>query len=360
MAYSKFDFSNLTFSTEEVRRLRDLFMTDYVLAGDFADHHLIVPGVEYDKEIGFVGELGTIGIAAQGCSPNRSANYNLPIIKKTWQPKTWEALIQMCETDMEGTLALYSAKKGPERFDITDTDVMEMYVEKVGEAIQKMLWRLAWLGDTAAANVGGSPAGVITAGISTTFFTLMDGFWKQAVAIVATTPARLTAIAANAQATYALQNSVLTAQLAYEYLEQMAYDASPALKARLYSKNYLAYCTRSIWEKAIHYYIGQGIQPMFENMQNGVKALNIGGILWQPIDIWDEQIRAFQDTTAKWNKPHRAVLTTPDNLAVGFPSVGPIERLKIFYDNLTRTTNIEALDKMAPLVLQDNLTQWAY
>lgn len=360
MAYSKFDFSNLTFSAEEVRRLRELFMADYVLAGDFANHHMIVPGIEYDKEIGFVGELGAIGIAAQGCSPTRTTAYDLTPTKKKWEPKAWEALIQMCESDMEGTLALYSAKKGPERFDITDTDVMQLYVEKVGEALQKMLWRLAWLGDTAAANVGASPAGNITAGVSTGLFTLMNGFWKQAAAIVSTTPARKTTVAGNSEATYAAQLSVLTPTLAIAVLADMTWNCHPALKQKLYSKNYLAYCTRSIWEKAVQYYQGIGIPPMFELLQNGVQALNVNGVLWQPIDIWDEQIRAFEDTTAKWNNPHRAVLTTSENLAVGFPSVGPIETLRIFHDNMTRTSNIEAGDKMAPLILQDHMTQWAY
>lgn len=356
---SKINFSELTFTAEQVRDLNELIFLSIVDTEVFSQYHTIVPGVVYDKKIGFIGELGLVGKAGQGCSPTADTPSSVAS-QKTWAPKTWEIILDECFSDIEATLAIYALKNGTEESDLTGTEYFRLVEELLTKAIQKMLWRIAWFNDTAAANVDDSPAGLITSGISTDYFNILDGFWKQIDTIFATTPSRRGAIAANTSATYALQASDFTPALAYAALQGVKYNAHPALRA---ATDKVVYATRSVVDKLEQYLIGQGITPMYDNLVNGfdfnAPALKVLGLDVQPIDIWDEIITSYFDNGTIYYRPHRMVMTTKSNLMVGVPSTGVLEDLDVSYDKRSRINRIEARDKMSPVISQDHMIQVA-
>lgn len=356
---SKINFSALTFTAEQVRDLNELIFLSIVDAEAFSQFHNIVPGVVYDGYIGFVGELGLVGKAGQGCSPTADTPAALAS-QKTWAPKTWEIILDECFSDIEATLAVYALKNGTETEDLIGTKYFDLVQELLTKAIQKMLWRIAWFSDTAAANVDDSPAGTLTSGIDESYFTILNGFWKQIDSIFATTPARRSTIAANTSATYALQASDFTGALAYAALQNVKYNAHAALRA---ASDKVVYATRSVVDKLEQYLIGQGITPMYENLINGFDfnspALTVLGLKVQPIDIWDEIITAYYDNGTIYYRPHRILMTTKSNLMVGVPSTSVIEDLDVSYDKRTRINRIEARDKMSPLIAQDHMIQVA-
>ena len=358
---SAIDFSQLTFTDEQIRDLKELLFDSIVEAEDFGKFHTVVPGIVSGKEIGYVGEFGLVGKAGQGCDPTPDT-FRLGITKKIWDPQVWEIIRDECFTDLENTMAVYAKKVGTEEADLTGTAYMMMVEEKLKTAIKKMLWRLSWFSDEDHANVSDSPAGVITDGVDVDYFNVIkSGYWKQLFAIAATDSDRRVTIAANSQSTKALQFSTLTPTLADGYLQSLVYGAAPELRQQ---KNKIGLVTRSILDKVEQFITGQGLQPLYENSVNGfdfgAPGLKRHGVTWFPIDVWDEIILAYFSDGTKLYRPHRAVLTTPDNLMVGVPSTEIIEHFDSFFDKRSRKNRIEARDKMDPKISIDKLTQVAF
>ena len=349
---------DLTFTDEQVRELNELIMLKYVTGESFTQLHNFQTGIVTGKKIGFVGEMGMVGVKSTGCDPSVQAA-QISASEKTWTPKEWEILLSQCADDLEATLGVYIRKLNPESYDLTNTAYMQLVADKLIEAMNKMFWRIAWLGDEDAANFDGSPAGEITDGIDAKYFSLLDGFWKQIYAVVAADASRRVTVAANAQSTYATQlnETNFSPLLAFGYLQQLTYNAHPALRQ---ATNKVGLATRSFVDRAEQYLMEKSIVPTYENLVNGVQALRINGQLWVPLDIWDEQIRAYQADGTKYIRPHRALLTTADNLAVGVPATDRLERFDIWYNKDERKNKIEAIDKLDVKILQDNLVQVAY
>ena len=356
---STINFSALTFSTEEIRDLNELLFKSIVEADEFQKFHSILTGIKYDREIGRVGEFGLVGKAGQGCSPT-SDTFTLSVTKKTWQPKVWEIIRDECFTDLNSTLAIYAKKFGTEEPDLTGTAYMDMVQDKLRVAIQKMLWRIAWFNDTAAATVDDSPAGTLTSGTSAAYFNLLNGFWKQIDVIFAATPARRGTIAANSQATKALQWSAFTSTLAYGYAQDMVYNCTPELRA---ASNKVALCTRSFVDKLEQYLMSKSIVPAYDNEVNGfnskVSGLKLLGISWYPIDIWDEIINAYYNNGSALYRPHRAVLTTKDQLMIGVPSTSILENVDISFFKESRKNRVEVRDQIDAKIAEDHMIQVA-
>ena len=89
-------------------------------------------------------------------------------------------------------------------------------------------------------------------------------------------------------------------------------------------------------------------------------TLKVNGYEFMALDIWDEQIRAYEDNGSKYNKPHRALLTTKDNILFGVPSGSIIEDLDAFFLKKEQLEYIRASDDFSPLILQNDLVQVAY
>jgi len=56
---------------------------------------------------------------------------------------------------------------------------------------------------------------------------------------------------------------------------------------------------------------------------------------------WDRTIRLYQNTTVKWNIPHRALLTTPGNIPIGTLNEGDMQNLESFYDKKDKTNYVD-------------------
>ena len=152
----------------------------------------------------------------------------------------------------------------------------------------------------------------------------------------------------------------MTSTLAFGYLQNFKYSCSAPLKAEIGAGNTRNFATRSLIDKAEQYLMDKSIVPTYENLTNGVKALRINGMLWEPMDIWDEQIRAYEDNGTTYNKPHRALVTTKDNILFGVPSSSIIDTLDAYYLLKEEVERVKAEDDFSPLILRDNLVQVAY
>ena len=75
---------------------------------------------------------------------------------------------------------------------------------------------------------------------------------------------------------------------------------------------------------------------------------------------WDETIRTYFDNGTKWNLPHRALLTTPDNIPIGTPSTEMLGSLDSFYDRKDKKNYVDAEIMVDIQLLEDYMAVAAY
>lgn len=334
------DFSKFTFTAEQIRDINELVFDELLHAPDINYLHTLHTGIVYDREIGFITGGGLVGKKGQGCDPTPQ-EFTIGTRKVVWQPKTWEVFIAECAKDLEATAAVYVMNNGVRMDDLTDTDYMAIVVKVLSEAVHDFIFRIIWLGDEDAENV--SSSGIITNGVDTEYFDLIDGFFKQLEAAVTADSNLLVNIAANTQTTKAEQLDGLTPEGAYKLLSDMYYKAPIVMRG---AGNMRFLVTQSIADKYQQYLTDKGLESTYKNMVDGVNSLSVLGVEVVAVPKWDEMIQAFNDLGTTFYKPHRAVLIEKANLAVGVPADEVLEEIDVWYDKTSRKNYLEAKDKI--------------
>ena len=337
------NFNNFSFTAEQIRDINELVFDELLHAPELSYIHTLFSGIVYDKEIGFISGSGLVGKRGQGCSPE-TQDWNINTRKVLWQPKEWEVFIDECAEDIKSTAAVYALNKGTRIDDLTDTDYMAIVVKVLTEAVKDFMYRLAWFNDTDAKNYHSSsaPDGIITAGIDTGYFNIIDGLWKQIFTAVTGGASNVT-IAANAKTTKALQLSSLTADDAHALLSDMYYKAPVEMRGKG-TMRFLV--TQSIADAYQQYLTGKGIESTYKNLVDGIPSLSFLGVPVIPMPIWDSMIQSYNDLGTTFYKPHRAVLVEQANLAIGTPSEEAFGEFDIWYDKTSRKNYVLLKDKL--------------
>lgn len=344
---AKIDFSRFSFTAEQIREINDLVYDNVVKAPELAAIHTIFPDVVFDKEVGFLTGGGLVGKAGQGCDPTPQ-DYQIGTRKVVWAPKRWEVFIQECYSDLDNTAAVYAMKNGVAMSDLTDTDYIAIVAMFLAQSIRDFLFRIVWFGDTAAENV--ADGGQITNGVDVSYFTLIDGFFKQLTAGVTANAELGVSIAANTQATKALQKSALTPADAYNILSEMYFNAPVDLQA---TGEMRFLVTQSVANAYQQYLMSNNIESTYRNLVDGVQALSFAGVPVIALPSWDKTIKAYQDLGTTWYKPHRAVLIEKLNLGVGVGSESGLSELDVWYDKTSRNNYLLAQDRIDAKLLND-------
>ena len=185
--------------------------------------------------------------------------------------------------------------------------------------------------------------GIITAGVDTGYFTILDGLFKQLQAAVTVDSSLLSTISANSQSTKAAQLSAMDGDAAYALLNDMYFKAPIELRT---SGNMQFLVTQSIADAYLQYLMGKGIESTYRNLVDGLSSLSFLGVEVIAMPIWDKMIHSYNDLGATYYKPHRAVLIEKANLAVGTPSEEAYEGVDVWYDKKSRKNFIETKDKL--------------
>lgn len=342
-------FDSLT--TEQIRDAKKLVMQNVLQAPEINNLIQIFPGIVGAQKIGLVGEFGLMGKAAQGCAGTPQTASLGVNNDKYWSVKAWEIFLRECWKDYEATLGEYSFKKGISRADLTGTDIMVVFVDRLTTAIKKMIIQKVFFNDTAAAPIGGTPSGNLTAGTDETFFTLFDGLWKQAFTIGTDHALQKVAIAANAEATYALQKSALTPTLAWGYLESMILAAKTAVR---YKEGVNIMLTQYFYDMACKYVRDKSISDTYINMVDGIGLLKVDGIPVVPQPIMTEIIDLYYNTGTAWYRPHRGLLTYKSNLGVAVPGNSIIEDITLLPNPYDEYFYIKGGDSMDAKIIDDD------
>lgn len=344
----------LTFTADQLRSMNELVVKATLESPSLSLFHEIATGIKNDKEIGIIpGTLGLMGKAAQGCNPTADTLTDTAV-KKVWEPKRIEVIIDQCATDIAASMAKLARKLGVEVNDLTNTEYFTFLLDMLSVDIPKMILRHAWFGNQAAAAVDDSPAGVLTAGTDPDYFNVINGFWYQLAAIYGTTPARKIAVTGNSQATFALQKSIATPTTVLADLNNVIDSAPSILSAQ---PDQVLIVTRSIFQRAYRGLQAAGLAYQIELQSNGFNLMQWDGIPMYSVPLFDEWIAAYESNGTKYNNPHRILYTTKSNLVIGMEGTSLFDQLNSFYDPKSRINRIEASDAFDVKVLNDELLQ---
>ena len=343
----------LAFTPDEVRSLSELLVTEVLQSPELSLFHTLYPGIKNDKEIGIIdGSFGLVGLAAQGCNPTAQC-FQVHATPKLWHPRYLEIIIDQCVTDVYASLVRLALNCGIEVNNLTTTEYFPFILNILKKDIKKMIFRMAWFGDENADNV--VHGGLITNGVDVGYFNVFDGFWAQLADIITATPARRTALhPGNDQLTYALQNTVYDYYDANDDVMQVIDDA-PAEMAMAPDRVLLV--TRSVKQRLQRFVQDTGSFVQWNLLVNGIEFSTYDGIPIYSIPLWDQMIQAYQDNGTHYNDPHRILLTTKSNLAIGMACTSLFENVNTFYDPTTRLNRIEAMDAFDAKVIFDGMFQ---
>lgn len=354
--------SDLTFNGQEIREISEALFTGAFAKPDVAQFHDIVEGIVAKKQIVILGRInGLLGKGTNACSESDATN-TVTNTEKFWDPAYVSDRLAFCWKDLQGTFFIWGAKKGIAKGDLTSTDLLIYLEELVKDAIIETVYRLAYFGDTSAANYNSSPAGVITNGTDLAYFDKINGIWKQLFSIVSANSARKTAGLAtkNAAASFALQafsSTDTTNKVATTTLQDMRYGAD----MRLRSMTDLVYIvTQSVYDQYERELIASNVAYTTERLENGMMMLKSGGIEVVAFQLWDRIITSYFSNGTKYYLPHRAILTTKTNLKLGVEEVGSLAETDVWYDKTLNKTYLKFAFGIDAKVAQDELVQLAY
>jgi hypothetical protein len=327
------NLSALTFTADQLRQMNELVVKAVLEAPTLNLFHELATGIKNDRQIGLIpGTLGLMGKAAQGCNPVADTLTDAATLK-TWSPKRIEVILDQCATDIAASMAKLSRKLGIEVNDLTSTEYFAFILELLAVDLPKMILRHAWFGNTAAATVSDSPAGVLTAGTDPDYFNVLDGFWAQLAVIYAADSTRKIAVTGNSQATYALQKSVATPATMLADINNVIDSAPAVLSAQ---PDQVLIVTRSVFTRAYRALQAAGLAYKIELQSNGFNLMTWDGIPMYSVPLFDEWIQAYENNGTKYNNPHRIVYTTKSNLVIGMEGTTLFDNVKTSFDDRTR------------------------
>jgi hypothetical protein len=331
------DFTRFNFTAEQIRDVNELIFDDILESPEITLICTLYPGIVFDRQIGFIGEGGLVGVKGQGCNPTPQA-WKIGTREVTWEPRSWEILIADCWKDLEQTAAAYALNTGVDVADFTDSDYYAIVAQVLTVSIKKFIIRLFWFNDTGADNV--SNGGIITSGVDTAYFDIINGLWKQLLMQVAANPRQRVVVTENAALTYAAQD--LTPDNAAKYLQQLKYKAPITLRNK---ENAIVPMTQSFYDAWEMYLQGKNLESTYVNLVDGRKVLKAYGMTLIPVPIWDEMIGEFENTGTKLNNPHRALYIQKEILAVGVDGDDSFEKMNVWYNKDERTVKTELMGK---------------
>ena len=327
------------FTATQQAAVGEMMMDYFIQSPGVEQTHNIKTKVVNGEYLAEVGALGLMGKADGGCGM-AADTFTGSTASILWATKSWKIKRSECYTGIEDSIKQWGKKQGIDPADMQADDYMNYVVDAFSPAMAEYFWRAAWFTDTTATDY--AHAGYITTGIDITYFTWNDGFWKLIRTQVGVDATQRVTLAANAQATYALQESAFSSTDAYNYLDA-AYNKATAVRKIRESANPVIMMTRSYADRFDKYLEGKDLPETFSILLDGVRQRSFRGIPIVVCPYWDTTIRTYEDSTAAWRDPHRALLTYRDNLIVGTKADSLFAGIDMFYDKKSEENIFKAM-----------------
>lgn len=351
------ELNDLTVSNGAIDSLKKLIIARVFNNPELERFFTLYRNVHNGDKVGYLGGMSDVGWVGGGCEPTyRQAT--IQMLEKVWEIGKWEIPLKLCYEDLENTIAEYCLKTGTEIADLQQTEYMKyIFIPKLEEAFMNFLWRIIWFGDKAAAL--NTASGVITTGVDVDLFKTTDGLWKRLFAVGTASAEQKVAIAANNEASTALQLSKIKEKgVAIGIFDSLLENADP----RIASMDGACVMATKTLTDALTKDLKTEYKEIltWEQVFKGLRVTEYNGIPIYEVSIWDRMIKAYQNNGTKLNIPHRAVFTAPSELLVGTPADSIISQFDNHFNRTTRLNHTYACGKIGTQIGQDDLIQMAY
>lgn len=346
---------SITFNGAELRSLSEAIITALVDKPELTSIHTIIPGIVAKQQIAILGRLRKITKLDGGCGVGATTP-EIPATQKFWEPVQVKMWLKYCHTDFDASFMVYLKNKGKDVADITNTDIADFIIDLMGDAAYEDIYRIAWFSDKSAANVSGG--GTIRNTVPLGDYNIIDGFWKQLFAIVSGAAARRVTITENAAASFALQDTFVTADKpATNYFRNLVTHADPRLKG---ASDKLILATTSLLDQYAIELESQNLDASYQRIEGGYSTLKIRGIEIVGMPTWDATIREDIQNGTVYNRPHRALFTTKSNIQLAVDEASALQDFDVFYDKPTEMNHFKGAYKVDAKIVEDHMVQVAY
>lgn len=352
---ARLNTEGMTLDNGALRELRGLIFERLLESPSLQELFTVLYGQRNGEEVVSVGNFGLALKAAQGCNPDY-ADTLLPTNAQKWQIALWGIYEEICFAEIEqilGQLEIKADKYG----DLTGNPYLEqIIIPRLEAAIKNEVMRIVWLGDTEASTTAGG--GVIAKQEYISYFTLIDGFWKRALEIVAADPTRRTTIAANdADSLTAQKSAIREAGVATGILDSLIMDAPMEIRA-----DGVIYMTQMLAD-ALAYDIqrnNKGSELQWRSLFDGVRETTYQGVRVIAMPYLDQMIAKYEGNGIRLNDPFRAIFTPKANMLVGTTSTTEMVDVRVFYDEKDEVTYMKAKDYIGTMILEPSMIQVAF
>lgn len=324
-----------------------------------AQIHSIYENIVAKEQIAFLERFSKVTVADTGCGTGKSVK-TLPMYEKFWEPVDVKIWLQPCWKDFKASFFVWTMRKGIERADISETDLAEYIIEVLTFAVKDDALRLLWFGDKNISHDGASPAGTLADSDDVKYYNLINGFWKQiyeGVAIGAGTHGHIPRheITKNAGVSYTAQ--ALADAESLTIFKALLNNADKRLR---HNDQKIIICTDSIFSNWQDYKESKVLETSWKQQDFDMEAGVFRSTPILPMEFWDRHIDSDFNNGTVWHLPHRAVLTTVNQLAAGFDSVDAIDSFKAFLDDTTELYNIKGGYKIDAKIMENHMFSVAY
>lgn len=351
------DFSALSLNAIEPSEESKAVFEKTFLKPELAQLYAIHTGITMKTQIPFFGKLAPFLLADQGDCSSNEVSQNVSSSEKFWDPELLSGRLSHCQGDMTDSLFKQwrtAKKQNPDAWAEVSNELLAFLEDRITDAISEDILLKSFFGDVDADNV--TDGGNITDGVNAALFTSVNGFWKQVLAGVTAGDIIRYTIPENALATKALQADLATdrALQVFRYL----YDNidSRALEAGEVQFQ----VSRSIATNWRNYLMDKSLAFTLTETEKGSTTL-----MYQDVPIivrndWDRNIRTYFDQGATYLNPHRAILTSKNNMAIGTLSEDDFKEFRMFYVEKDKKFYIDSALSLDAKLLEEYMVGTAY
>jgi hypothetical protein len=315
--------------------------------------HTVYTNILAKTQVAFLDRFSKVTLADTGCGTGMSEKA-IPMYEKFWTPNLAKIWLTPCWHDFISSFFVWGMKKGVDRADLSQTDLADYLMEILTDASYEDLLRMAWFSDTAAAVYGAG--GVFESAGDIKYYNQDNGFFQQIITGVAVGVGSWGhipnyTIDNNALATFDLQLD-LPAGVSLEVFRKLITQADRRL---LQHPDRIILCTQSLFDNWCDYKESKNLESSFKNEDTQMFEGIYRSTPIIPIPLWDQYIQADMNNTVKYDKPHRAVLTTPSNLGIAFDIDTAVQNFEAFLDKTTEKYHIKGAYKFDTMMMLHTL-----
>ncbi len=350
---SKINLAALTINDEEARDVSQAVFERVYSKRELADVHYLMTGFKMKTQIPIMGLMsGLIGKASSGCTPNTSTEV-VALSQKFADPVLVDFRLAHCQNEVNQKFKLWQrADKARETWEDAK-QIMEFLMDRTGDAVKESLLRVVEFGDKNADNV--ATGGYITDGVDDTFFTMIDGFWKQYFADSAlvryTIPENALATKA-AQAALANDRALMALRHLIDNCDSRIFDMEQSdIKFQV---------TRSLYNNLRNYYEDKSLGFTIQRAEDGTPKLFYNGYEVIARHDWDRNIAAYNNLGATYLNPNRATFGPITNIPIITSDMESLSSIESFYDKVTKQWYLDVAYYIDAKLLESYLTAVAY